>query len=62
MATAQALFDDIERAMRNVVVARMLVAGVTHDQAVHFADTVLDGIADVQAPAIEELDASSAAN
>jgi hypothetical protein len=45
MATAQALFDDIERAMRNVVVARMLVAGVTHAQAVHFADTVLDGIA-----------------
>lgn len=57
MNTAQAFFDDIERAMRNVVVARAVAAGVPQDQAAHFADTVLDGIAHVQLPAFEEFDA-----
>jgi hypothetical protein len=58
MKAAQAFFDDIERAMRKVVVARALAAGATRDQADHFADTVLCGITHVQLPRLEELDAS----
>jgi hypothetical protein len=57
-APVGACFADIERAMRKIVAARALAAGATRDQADHFADAVLDGIAHVQLPAIEVLDAS----
>jgi hypothetical protein len=58
MKPAKGFFEDIECAMRNVVVVRALAAGATRDQADHFADTVLGGIAHVELPRVEELDAS----
>jgi hypothetical protein len=44
--------------MRDRVISRALAAGATSDQASNFADKVLDGIARVQLPLVEELDAN----